>query len=154
MAAKRPPTRRIWGVDRELRLGPAATRRVFRGAFFDFLRSSRSVLAFVFVLGVLYVILVLGTVGFLAVLKESATTRSPGQTLWLVIGFKVMQYGVSVALLFWAMDRIYKRHVRRSLARAGYEVCLHCGYWLRGLDASIARCPECGSQREPPAARG
>ena len=30
----------------------------------------------------------------------------------------------------------------------GYDVCLGCGYWLRGLDESIKKCPECGSQRE------
>ena len=31
----------------------------------------------------------------------------------------------------------------------GYDVCLGCGYWLRGLDETIRACPECGEQRKP-----
>ncbi|MCH8824643.1 MAG: hypothetical protein IH984_14180 [Planctomycetes bacterium] len=29
----------------------------------------------------------------------------------------------------------------------GYDVCLGCGYWLRGLDETIRACPECGTDR-------
>lgn len=31
----------------------------------------------------------------------------------------------------------------------GFDICIKCGYWLRGLDESTKKCPECGSQREP-----
>ena len=31
----------------------------------------------------------------------------------------------------------------------GFDVCLKCGYWLRGLDDEISNCPECGAEREP-----
>ena len=37
--------------------------------------------------------------------------------------------------------------VYRALRRQGHDVCLECGYWLRGLDDKTARCPECGTQR-------
>ncbi len=45
--------------------------------------------------------------------------------------------------------------VYRALRQRGHDVCLKCGYWLRGLNENISRCPECGRQREtiPPAAR-
>ena len=31
----------------------------------------------------------------------------------------------------------------------GFDVCLKCGYWLRGLGDEISNCPECGTKREP-----
>ena len=31
----------------------------------------------------------------------------------------------------------------------GFDVCLKCGYWLRGLGDEIMNCPECGTKREP-----
>ena len=49
---------------------------------------------------------------------------------------------------------LYVRPVRRAMRDAGYDLCIHCGYELRGLDTSIGRCPECGAEREaftPPA---
>lgn len=30
----------------------------------------------------------------------------------------------------------------------GFDVCLKCGYWLRGLGEEITNCPECGAKRE------
>lgn len=37
----------------------------------------------------------------------------------------------------------------RATRRHGYDVCVRCGYWLRGLDDDTKHCPECGSAREP-----
>ena len=31
----------------------------------------------------------------------------------------------------------------------GFDICLKCGYWLRGLGDEIRNCPECGTKREP-----
>ena len=31
----------------------------------------------------------------------------------------------------------------------GFDICLKCGYWLRGLGDEISNCPECGARREP-----
>lgn len=38
--------------------------------------------------------------------------------------------------------------VYRATRQHGYEVCAKCGYWLKGLGNDIARCPECGAERE------
>ncbi len=59
----------------------------------------------------------------------------------LVIGFLA---------LWWALH--YYRFaplVRLETCKHGYDVCLKCGYWLRGLPDDAARCPECGAEREP-----
>lgn len=40
--------------------------------------------------------------------------------------------------------------VRRATREQGYDVCDRCGYWLRGLDDTTDRCPECGARRQPP----
>ena len=39
--------------------------------------------------------------------------------------------------------------VYQATRRHGYDVCIKCGYWLRGLSADIQHCPECGAGREP-----
>jgi hypothetical protein len=39
--------------------------------------------------------------------------------------------------------------VHRATRQHGYEVCVRCGYWLRGLGPDVRRCPECGERREP-----
>ena len=30
----------------------------------------------------------------------------------------------------------------------GFDVCLKCGYWLKGLSEDVKQCPECGWRRE------
>jgi len=47
----------------------------------------------------------------------------------------------------WMYRSLYVRPVRRAMREAGYDLCLGCGYELRGLDGSITRCPECGEER-------
>jgi DNA-directed RNA polymerase subunit RPC12/RpoP len=50
----------------------------------------------------------------------------------------------------WAgIGRVYGRPLRRALREEGYEVCVHCGYWLRDLTDRETRCPVCGAQRQP-----
>lgn len=58
----------------------------------------------------------------------------------------------AVVVLFWPwcawMYRsLYARPVRMAMRDAGYDVCLGCGYELRGLDDTFDRCPECGESR-------
>lgn len=47
----------------------------------------------------------------------------------------------------WMFRSLYVRPVRMAMREAGYDLCLGCGYELRGLDGSITRCPECGEER-------
>ena len=42
---------------------------------------------------------------------------------------------------------IWRPHVNQALREMGYDVCGWCGYWLRGLDDSTQKCPECGRAR-------
>lgn len=44
--------------------------------------------------------------------------------------------------------RAYVSFVRRALPHIGHEVCLECGYLLRGLGDEITKCPECGAERD------
>ena len=39
--------------------------------------------------------------------------------------------------------------VYRATRAHGHDVCARCGYWLKGLDADIENCPECGTPRQP-----
>lgn len=48
----------------------------------------------------------------------------------------------------WVFRRFrYAPCVYAELHEVGFDVCLKCGYWLRDLDESIMRCPECGQIR-------
>jgi rubrerythrin len=45
----------------------------------------------------------------------------------------------------------YRTHapfIRRVLHELGHEVCIECGYLLRGLDDDVENCPECGAARD------
>jgi hypothetical protein len=37
---------------------------------------------------------------------------------------------------------------RRELRERGYDICVNCGYWLRGLGHEVTCCPECGAARD------
>ena len=49
----------------------------------------------------------------------------------------------------WAYRALYIKPVRRAMRDHGYDLCIGCGYELRGLSDDVERCPECGSPREP-----
>lgn len=83
--------------------------------------------------------------------------------LWVFVGQEVIVrpnrtirflYGPAVLLATYlshayVLRHVYAPHVRRAVREFGYDLCLKCGYWLRGLDDDITRCPECGSPRLP-----
>lgn len=45
--------------------------------------------------------------------------------------------------------KIYVPALRRALRDVGYEICVSCGYWMRGIADDSTKCPECGSERQP-----
>jgi hypothetical protein len=53
-----------------------------------------------------------------------------------------------VGLMLLIFSLVYVRPMRRALREMGYDVCVRCGYWLRGLDNTVVQCPECGAARE------
>jgi len=74
-----------------------------------------------------------------------------GTSLSLLLFFTVLAgqiciWWVAGCLLYGILCR--REHCYR-LRLEGFEVCLHCGYWLRGLGDDVQRCPECGAAREP-----
>ena len=48
----------------------------------------------------------------------------------------------------WVYRTLYVKPVRRVMRDHGYDLCIACGYDLRGLGDKVERCPECGSWRE------
>jgi len=72
--------------------------------------------------------------------------------------FRGSYIGIAIALaiqiaLSWLFLAYLGRFTWRPLVcaelrRMGHDVCLHCGYWLRGLNDDVKQCPECGAQRE------
>lgn len=52
-------------------------------------------------------------------------------------------------LVFWIIRQVSVAPLGRRLIRErGIDVCLRCGYWLRGLGEDVTKCPECGWRRE------
>lgn len=55
---------------------------------------------------------------------------------------------VGFAVGHWVLWGLLLRAFRGALREVGRDVCAECGYWLRGLDDGVTRCPECGQARE------
>ena len=47
----------------------------------------------------------------------------------------------------WIYRALYVKPVRRAMRDRGYDLCVSCGYDLKGIESP--QCPECGAQREP-----
>jgi hypothetical protein len=66
-------------------------------------------------------------------------------------------YFIAVAILAaiywpwsaWMFRSMYVKPVRRAMRDEGWDVCIECGYDLRGLDGDSRSCPECGASRAP-----
>lgn len=41
-------------------------------------------------------------------------------------------------------QRLHRHQFRQAMRRRGFELCLGCGYWLKGLGHATSRCTECG----------
>lgn len=74
---------------------------------------------------------------------------------WMGLGGQTGPYVFAllmIVVLFWPWSAwmfrsLYVRPVRMAMREAGHDLCIGCGYELRGLDESITRCPECGQER-------
>lgn len=67
-------------------------------------------------------------------------------------GWASVVFSFGFPILLWIAFRLMQRfrfapHYRSAVHDFGYNVCVGCGYWLRGLDRSIKVCPECGFRR-------
>lgn len=71
-----------------------------------------------------------------------------GAMIMAVLG--CMLGGFLVYLLALVLGRnTWVVEARQAVRDIGREVCVHCGYWLRGLGDDVTACPECGTKREP-----
>ncbi len=67
-----------------------------------------------------------------------------------VLGASVASLGTVIVghvVGYWLLWSIWLRAFRGAMRDIGRDVCVECGYWLRGLDADVTRCPECGADR-------
>jgi hypothetical protein len=55
---------------------------------------------------------------------------------------------ISLFLARWICARRFQRAIRLTLLAHGYQVCIRCGYDLKGQTAP--RCPECGTAFDSP----
>lgn len=67
-------------------------------------------------------------------------------------GFLTIFFAISFYVCLWMAFRLlqycrFAPHYRLAVRELGYDVCVGCGYWMRGLDRSVKTCPECGYAR-------
>jgi hypothetical protein len=117
-------------------------RRAVKGRDRNLWRSAglrRSLVAMVLSLGVLLAIV-------MATLWTGRFGWSPTNHLPLIAFAAALFAGYVARLTIYAPIRA--RNTFDVLRQRGFEVCPECGYFLRGLDPSVQRCPECGRERE------
>jgi hypothetical protein len=54
---------------------------------------------------------------------------------------------LTILIMMLAARSALKPLFLRSVRRCGHDICISCGYWLRGLENDAERCPECGDPR-------
>ena len=87
-----------------------------------------------------------GTVVLLFALLLATVAGGPG-FLQILLGFAT--FGVAMLVgqipLAWLWRMLTVRLVRQAMCEEGFDVCMSCGFLLRGLGDDIAKCPECGT---------
>jgi hypothetical protein len=71
-----------------------------------------------------------------------------GAVVTPLLGAILTLAGVWIVLTY-ARASFRRRGIHAALRDLGYDTCAACGYWLRGLDEGVDRCPECGAPRAP-----
>ena len=64
---------------------------------------------------------------------------------------RLIAMGLLIPLLWlwsaWIYRYTYVKPIRRAMRDEGFDLCLECGYHLRGLPDDTSKCPECGAAR-------
>ena len=90
--------------------------------------------------------------GFFVVNVASDTVQcllsgTPPKLLGIIDVSLMAAYGVVIGVV---LERYcYGPLVRQVMRSHGFDICLKCGYWLRGLPDDSRRCPECGETTPP-----
>lgn len=82
----------------------------------------------------------------------------PATCRWFAqqVGTSGISLGLLAAFLFafcwvWCIVSLglsCRREFRYRTRLQGFEVCIGCGYWFRGLEDAVRQCPGCGAARE------
>lgn len=73
-----------------------------------------------------------------------------GYDSWPIRILSLILYALLLVILYLIMRATrFAPCVYAELRLRGFEVCTRCGYWLRDLDTTVDRCPECGNARIP-----
>ena len=120
-------------------------RTVNRRAMVDFLRHPLRVAACLVVS--MAPVLIFVVVGQNAVPLLIGPTGPINHMMLIVVLALLVSYAAQMVTMLWVWRNIYGPHLRRAMQDVGWEVCIKCGYSLRGLE-DVKRCPECGAKRE------
>ena len=85
-------------------------------------------------------------VAVLAIANIELRISRVGQFVPLLLLLAAPTFWIWVCALYGFVLRTEHYH---RIRLEGFDICLKCGYWLRGLGDEISNCPECGAEREP-----
>jgi len=80
--------------------------------------------------------------------------RMLGGRAWHITAITFTVYiGMLLVLVYFTMRFRFSPCIYAQLRIKGFDVCPHCGYWLKDLRDDVHNCPECGTNRTPPASQ-
>lgn len=82
-------------------------------------------------------------IGVQALILALMTIGIVGQRQSASIMFCLSLGTTAAAIMLWALPALRERRFKRGLRALDYNLCLNCGYDLRGLP-DLYQCPECG----------
>jgi hypothetical protein len=133
-------------LHRDLGLSPQQRRAVHRDAWKLWARDRKNLLLYL-TLPVAYLL----AIPF-ACDVGGAAARLVGAVGWPHMLARAAAPVVLFVVCFLGGGAILQRYrfapcVYRAARQNGYDVCVRCGYWLKGLGADSTKCPECGADR-------
>lgn len=120
-------------IDREVPLSPEELRACVDEVYEELHRDDGPALGIFFLMPSILTMIIGITYGIL-------NGFSTG--LIVIMGLVMFASFIGCAILI-PIPMIRKR-LRHKLHDRGVNICTQCGYWLRDLDSSTTKCPECG----------
>ncbi len=99
----------------------------------------------IFALGTALPVFVVLPLSAVAITAMELRINRGGQFVPLLILPAVPAFWIWACVMYGFVLRTEHYH---RIRLEGFDVCLKCGYWLRGLEEDVMNCPECGVKRE------